>query len=292
MRNTTLVWIAVFGFMGCAGGDDGAIETSGGLLIEEQGDEVTGSWVYEGSEVDFRAEMLSESILDLEINFDGMTISYLANFEDATAEFDGFTTDTGEETQMTDSDRAMLLALSRELEELGSDVSLPVEKLRGFANAWAEFPGTMDLQGHPPVEPAYRHREDRWYEPWNGVQICDHLNSFMTATHDDWNYGRNADETTMNGYVSWHGEQCSGADGTNFWNNGWTCYEPDHDVNVEYGYGNCFGRCGAGCASSGTFTIQCLDHDECVRVGHDTASFWCNDEFAGTTDDWSFAPNC
>jgi len=293
MKNATLLWVVVFGFVGCAGGtEDGVIETSGGLLIEQQGEVVSGHWTHEGSEVEFHAEMLTESILDLEINFDGMTVTYLANFAEATAEFDGFTTATGEDTQMVDDDRALLLALSHELDQLGADVSLPVEKLRAFANTWSEFPSTMDLQGHPAVEPDYRHREDKWYEPWNGHQICDHLNSYMVATHDDNNYNRGADASTINGYVSWHGAfSCN--DGTNFHTGGqWVCFEPDHDTSIEYAYGNCFGRCGGGCSSSGTFTLQCLDHDECVRTGHSTASWWCDDEFVGTTDDFAFAPNC
>lgn len=290
MKKLTVLF-SILGLVGCAGGSDGAIATSRGLVIEEQGDEVHGTWTHEGSEIEFHTQMLTESILDMEITIDGMTVTYLADFENATAEFDGFGTESGADTQMLDTDRALMLALSQELEELGPDVSMGISKLRAFANVWAEFPSTLDMQGHPPVEPGYRHREDRWYEPWNGVQICDHLNTYVSATHDDWDYGRGHDATTMYGYVSWHSAfSCN--DGTNFYNNGWSCYEPDHDTNVEYGYGNCFGRCGAGCGSSGTFTIQCLDHDECVRTGHTTASLWCDDEFVGTTDDYAFAPNC
>ena len=230
---------------------------------------------------------------DLEIQLDGMTVTYLADFANATAEFDGYATETGGETQMLDADRDLLAALSRELEELGPDASLPIVKLRDFANVWAEFPSTLDMQGHPPVEPGYRHRSDRWYEPWNGVQICDHLNTYMSATHDDNNYGRGHDASTLSSaYVSWHSAgSCN--DGTYFLNNGaWQCFEPDHSTDIEHAYGNCFGRCGSGCSSSGTFTIQCLDHDECVRTGHDVASLWCDDEFLGTTDDYAFAPNC
>jgi hypothetical protein len=38
--------------------------------------------------------------------------------------------------------------------------------------------------------------------------------------------------------------------------------------------------------------MDCLDHDLCVRFGHSLASWWCDDEFAYTTDDYAFAPNC
>jgi hypothetical protein len=80
------------------------------------------------------------------------------------------------------------------------------------------------------------------------------------------------------------------------------CYEPDHDPNIWYAYGECFGRCGGGCCGAsgllctpdgvGTYTMDCLDHDLCVRFGHSLASWWCDDEFAYTTDDYAFAPNC
>jgi len=40
------------------------------------------------------------------------------------------------------------------------------------------------------------------------------------------------------------------------------------------------------------YSQDCLNHDGCVRNGHSAASIWCDDEFAMTTDDFSFAPNC
>jgi hypothetical protein len=124
--------------------------------------------------------------------------------------------------------------------------------------------------------------------------ICEQLYTYVEATHDDWDYDRWDDHTTYFAFVGPYGP-CDQADGTNFWKNGaWQCYEPDHDVNIEYAYGDCFGRCGAGCGNNGggTYTYDCLDHDSCVRFGHSLASFWCNDEFATTLDDALFAPNC
>lgn len=88
---------------------------------------------------------------------------------------------------------------------------------------------------------------------------------------------------------------CSSVAGTYFWkDSSWQCYEPDHDANAEYAYGECFGRCGGVCGSngSGTYTYEYLDHDSWVRFGHFLASFWRNDEFISTIDDAAFAPNC
>jgi hypothetical protein len=124
--------------------------------------------------------------------------------------------------------------------------------------------------------------------------VCDRLYTYVKATHDDWWYDRWDDETTYFAYVSPE-PACSTGDGTYFWKNGaWQCFEPDHDANVEYAYGDCFGRCGAGCGDNGkgSYTYDCLDHDSCVRFGHILASVWCNDEFATTIDDFAFAPSC
>ena len=162
MRKSVVLVAMLGALVGCAGGTDsgGSTVTTGGLVVEEQGDRVSGHWTHEGVEIQFYARMLTANILDLEIQLDGMTVTYLADFANATAEFDGYATETGGETQMLDADRDLLAALSRELEELGPDASLPIVKLRDFANVWAEFPSTLDMQGHPPVEPDYHHRSD------------------------------------------------------------------------------------------------------------------------------------
>ena len=124
--------------------------------------------------------------------------------------------------------------------------------------------------------------------------LCDRMNTWVATTHDDWDYGRWNDRTTYYAFVAPF-PPCSDTSGTWFWkDNRWQCYEPDHDPNVEFAYGECFGRCGAGCGDSGkgTYTYACLDHDSCVRFGHSLASFWCNDEFLATIDDYTFAPRC
>ncbi|CAB9521371.1 expressed unknown protein [Seminavis robusta] len=124
------------------------------------------------------------------------------------------------------------------------------------------------------------------------TSICPYVNSFVQVTHDDWDYDRWDDRTTYYAYISMHASgPCSG--GTYFWTGtAWSCYEPDHDPNVEYAYGDCFGRCGEGCGSGTQFTLDCADHDSCVRFGHDILSLWCSDEFQATVDDALFAPNC
>lgn len=124
---------------------------------------------------------------------------------------------------------------------------------------------------------------------------CDKMNSYVAVTHDSWGHSRWDDKGTFFAYVSKDPPCSTGDAATWFLKDGsWQCYEPDHDKNVEYAYGGCFGRCGAGCGDNGegSYTYDCLDHDSCVRFGHSLTSFWCNDEFLAAADDYLFAPNC
>jgi hypothetical protein len=124
------------------------------------------------------------------------------------------------------------------------------------------------------------------------VSLCGYMNKWYEVTHDCFWYNNWNDKTTYYALMSMHGS-CPRADGTWFLKSGqWTCYEPDHDKNVEYAYGACFGRCGSECGSSTQFTKDCARHDSCVRFGHAMGSFWCDDEFTYAIDDTMFAPNC
>jgi hypothetical protein len=91
------------------------------------------------------------------------------------------------------------------------------------------------------------------------TSLCPYVNSYVYVTHDDFWYNRDDPRTSFYAYLSMNpAGPCS--DGTYFWkNNQWQCYEPDHDSTVDYAYGDCFGRCGAGCGSSTQFTRDCAD---------------------------------
>jgi hypothetical protein len=184
---------------------------------------------------------------------------------------------------MLDEDRAGLIELRDALDAYGiGDAASPLATLERFANMWADFPSTKDLRFE-----TFAPRENSY------TSVCGVVNTWTSATHDCWSYNDWNDGSTLDyAYISMHGA-CPNADGTYFWkDNQWQCYEPDHDSNIEYAYGNCFGRCGPGCGGSTQFTWDCIDHDSCVRTGHDSASFWCDDEFTSASDDFLFAPNC
>jgi hypothetical protein len=267
----------------CAEADDAsAPDIERGLVIEDDGAAVSGTFADDEHALRFQAVVSGSGSgfeFEVHIEFNGMTISARQD-ADGNLVYDGHTIGSTEPTQMTDEDRLALATLAKALDELGPDVSAPLHRVRGFASMWSEFPSSMDLHGE--ISAGFR----------SYTSICGKMNTYVQATHDDWDHDRWEDKSTHYAWVSMEGGgPCS--DGTWFWkNNAWQCYEPDHDNNVEYAWGNCFGRCGGGCGSDSQMTYDCLDHDSCVRFGHSIASFWCDDEFSSTVDDWASAPNC
>ncbi len=290
MTKRALMVFAAMSALGCAGSETGT--ATGALTLEEESG-VDDSEAELGR-VDFTSRFVDTNVLEIVLDMNGMVITSLVDFDTGVIEHDGFA-ENGEDTQILDADRALLGALAHALDGEGTDASEPVSRLRAFASTWSEYPTTVALQGISLMD------EDRDYN-----SICWAVNTYQPASHDcttgcPWynpfcSNGSNSwwtDNTTMDyAYVSMHGAgPCS--DGTYFLNGGsWQCYEPSHVNSVEYGYGNCMGRCGGGCGSDTQFTTDCLHHDECVRVGHDTAAASCDDQFVSTTDDWAAAPGC
>lgn len=281
--------------IGC-GGDTTTPDELPDLVIDETDTLTEGSLYVAGTRVAFRSENVEPRVYDITVRFNALTISALVDSARGVSEFDGYATDSGAETVMTEADRAVLLAFTRGLDELGLEVAAPTDMLRRFTSVWAEFPDTLELRRQTIAETTR--------EYWS---LCAYVNNYFSAHHDcstcDW--GQDACTlgtvtvgstwTYYTGVGSWLGMDaaCPYADGTNFWSgSSWSCYEPNHATTPEYAYGNCFGRCGASCGSSKQFTEDCNNHDQCVRTGHDTASMYCNDQFISTTDDWSEAPNC
>lgn len=283
MTTRSCLSIVVLMAAGCAG--EGSQQPTGTqdfqLQTSEKDGVFTGSAVIDGAQVTFEARQLAPQEIDLAYTLDGMTFTYTIDRASGVIETDGFATATGASTQFGDPDRAKMLGLAHALDTMGKKVSTLAELTRSVASGAAEWPDSVD-----PRRETYA-VQDRDY-----TSICWAMYTYQSATHDCWDYDDWDDASTIN--YAWVGMNGAGpcSDGTYFWTGYWNCYEPDHDSNVEYGYGNCFGRCGAGCGSSSQFTWDCLDHDSCVRTGHDTASLWCDDEFSSTLDDWAAAPNC
>lgn len=250
-----------------------------GLVLDEPAaGTVVGSFANDEHALRFRSQVGAAGFT-VEIEVNGMTLH--AQVDGENVQYDGYASDNGEPTQMTDEDRAALETLANTLDELG-EVEPAVARLRSFADQWAEFPSTLEPSGEVYLG----------FRAYNS--LCWAKNTYQTATHDCWSYNDNADGSTYFVNIGMH-PPAACAEGTYYWvNNAWACLnsEPNHSTTIEYAYGGCFGRCGGGCGSESQLTVDCLNHDSCVRFGHDIASLWCDDEFMSTVDDWASAPNC
>jgi hypothetical protein len=280
MSSGARVALLAFLVAGCAAeGDEGTVAS---LSLDERPGFVAGTLAYDSGEISFEAAELATETFEMVYELNGLTFSYLVDRAAGVIQMDGYATANGEDTQFTAEDRDAMLSLATALDALGADVTTLVDLARRIASGMAETPDSRELRAEVYAE------RDRDY-----VSICWAKNSYQMASHDDNNYDWGADATTLDyAYVSMHAAgPCS--DGTYFYSGGsWVCFEPDHSTTIEYAYGNCLGRCGANCGTATQFTWDCLDHDECVRTGHSTASLWCDDEFTSTMDDWASAPNC
>lgn len=282
--------------------DPAAGATDTRLVISETATGIEGSL----GDTTFTSMQVDEQTLDITVKINAMVLTATADLKAGVLELDGYSAATGEDTQMTDEDRASLVELEGALAPLGEDVPYALDKLRGFVATIAEHPTTLDLQTLRLLE------ENR---SW--TSLCYAKNTYYPATHDCNVGNMNIDATTLDdAYLSSQGSQGS-ADGTAWYfpaGGGYQCcsgsmscsrytcnipaagwyvnIEVDHDTRVEYAYGNCFGVCGAGCPGTYQFTVDCVNHDACVRNGHVTASAYCDDQFTAASDDWVSAPNC
>jgi hypothetical protein len=292
-------------FIGCTTTEpttnEPATNESSELVITDTANGIAGSF----GETTFTSEMVSEHILEITLQVNGMMITALVDYSSGVMEFDGYARDTGENTQMTDEDRTALVELEHALASLGEGLPFTLDKLRGFVATWSEHPTTVDLQTIRITE------ENR---SW--TSLCYAKNTYYPAKHDCNAGGFDTDQTTLDGaYLDSTGD-LGGPDGTAFYfpyagsfqccsgsvscsryscsvgGAGWYLAEVDHDTRIEYAWGNCFGACGGGCSSTYQFTVDCVNHDGCVRNGHVLASGYCDDQFTAASDDWASAPNC
>lgn len=293
--------------VGCTDFDPGKAPTDDStsneaLAIHETPTGIAGTF----GETTFTSDMANDQVLDMTIKVNGMMITATVDFATGVIETDGYTADTGANTQMTDEDRTSLLALEGALAKLDGELPTTLDKFRSFVATWAEYPSTVDLQSVRLVA-----------ETRSWTSLCYAKNSYYPASHDCdtggwWIDATTLDDVYMNSTgnlggpdgVAWYFpaagsyQACSGSLYCSRYSvsvpgAGWyTGVEIDHDTRIEYSYGNCFGACGAGCPGTYQFTVDCVNHDQCVRNGHITSSGYCDDQFTAASDDWANAPDC
>lgn len=285
---------------GCAEEGASIVETQGNdvLQADVQPLETRGTFDHEGQQLSF-STVVREGVVEVSVELRGLVLFMTLDTENGIVDTDGYAAENGEDTQLLADDVAMLRRFEKRLATTYSEhAETPsLDYLSRAITLWSGVTPSF------PLKHTYHGRFDR------SASLCGDVNKpgqgvntkkYIAATHDcmacHWLFGCNNwdDRSTVDKvFMSMHPDGSCGDDtyfGTNTGN--YSCYEPNHDANVEYAYGGCFGRCGAGCGNTTQFTRACLDHDLCVRFGHSIADVFCADEFSGTGVDVAFAPNC
>lgn len=255
-----------------------APQATGTLSVQKTTTGVTGTFALGNDGVTFTTEVAAGK-LDITVELHGMTLTGLIDRANSVVAYDGYASANGGDTQLDDADRALLSAFDRALTHaVQADATPTLQDLERSVSLWSETPSSVKLQ-RPVIAQANR--------SW--TSICGQFETWQWATHDCWDYDNWAANSTSATYIGYHWDWSN----TFYWvNSSWTTAEQDHKAYL-YEAGDCFAHCGAGCPSGDqTLTVDCNNHDQCVRNGHDIASFWCDDEFTSASDDYTFAPSC
>lgn len=248
-----------------------------GLDVDATEARIQGSYHQGDSTLQFHSIEVEPQVFDVVVDVNGMTLAAIVDRSSQVAEVDGFAAD-GADTQMRDTDRLVLGSFVQAVgEQLDVETHAAAAVLYRVASNWSQTPDSLPLQ-----------RQVAGSENRDYVSLCSYYKSYVNATHDGNVCNAFDAKCTSAGYVGlrWDGR-------THYLINGvWTTTVPDHKPNL-FEAGDCFGNCGASCPSGNqTLSLDCHDHDQCVRNGHFIASFYCNDEFASASDDEFFAPTC
>lgn len=256
----------------CSGG--GAADPSGTLDVKSTQSGLQGSYSLGESSLRFSSREVEPGVVDVVVSLHGLDLTAVVNSKQNAAEVDGFATG-GADTQIVAQDREVLKSFVKALEAEAGDGSLAATTLSRVSSNWSQTPDTVPLA-----------RSVVGSENRDWVSICGYYGFYVDATHDDNNYPAFSANSTSHADVGFRSAS------TFYWYGFWSTSVPDHQP-LLYEYGNCYGNCGGGCPGGAqTLTLDCHDHDQCVRNGHAIASLWCDDEFTSASDDEFFAPTC
>lgn len=279
----------------------------GTLELTKSPTETSGTYVLDSSTQDtaaFRSLDKGSQVVQVAVQLHGLTLVAVIDHAAQTAQFKGFATATKLESPITDQDSALLAALSKKLQGAfdPATATLTEQTLVKAVGVWEEWPtatsptlsigaGTSSplwvyslcSQARCPV------RQANGTLAWRYTGNCAQWYWTLYAEHDcnqcTWGQPNCQQIVQLGDHGSCNGDEL-------YWNgSAWLCGEPNHWVR-PYVTGNCFGRCGAGCGFLHKYTLDCMDHDSCVRNGHSVISWWCDDQFVAAIDDELFAPIC
>lgn len=274
MKRSMMV-VGMCSLLAACGSEGGNGQVSGTLKVDQTAAGVSGSYRLGETSLTFNSRQVDADVFDVVVNVHGMTLAAVVDRNQQLAEVDGFAK-SGSDTQIVDADRALLGDFTRALAgKVDTEQSAAAATLYRVSSNWSQTPDTVPLQ-----------RQVAGSENHGWTSICAYYNYYVDATHDDNNYSAFSPYTTSHAHVGYRSSS------TYYYIGYWTTATQNHQP-LLYEYGNCYGNCGGGCPGGNqTLTLDCHDHDQCVRNGHALASLWCDDEFVSASDDEFFAPRC
>ena len=225
--------------------------STGPVELRADAGRVSGAYQQGDAKVRFSSTEVTSGVFDVVVDVNGMTLSALVDRNHQVAEVDGFAA-AGSDTQIVDADRELLARLGAALDQQLDGEQPAASILLRVVSSWSQTPDTVPLQ-----------RQIAGSENRGWTSLCSSKGSYVKATHDDNNYRNNDARSTSNGHVGLR------SSATEYYVGGrWTTTSQNHVAGL-YERGLCFGNCGPGCPGSvQTLTLDCHDHDQCVRNGH------------------------
>ena len=265
--------------LACAGTTEestqSAAKTEGDLQLQVTDAKAAGVYTLGADKITFESKSVGDQIFEIDIKARGLVLDATIDFKNHTSSLDGFAAENGGDTQITEEDHALLDKFVKSLESMEKDPPAVAMLLRRVASVWSQTGSAMELERRIMGD------EGRGY-----TSLCGSIGNVYRSSHDCWSGSWWSAKTSVYSYVGYW------TDPTYYLRNGaWSTSSFDHASNPTE-YGNCFGRCGGGCGSDQDYSVDCHNHDNCVRNGHVVTSSWCSDEFASASDDEMYAPNC
>ena len=254
-------------------------ETAEKLEMVRTEKKISGTYVSElGEKVMFEAVAQDKDVYEVDLKLRGLTLDATIAYSDHTTTMDGFSSDNGRDTQILGDDQKLILQFSKAINATLASTKEHQDRIADMLGAstsvWGETPPSVKLN-----------RRVMGDEGRGWTSICGSIGGTYGASHDCWNGGWWSGQNSQNAYVGYN------TGSTYYWRGYWSTSSYDH-AGWPYEYGNCFGQCGAGCGNAQRYTVDCHNHDGCVRNGHWVGSPYCDDEFSSASDDYYYATNC
>lgn len=291
---------------GCLSEDVGDVVVTGAALDvqERSASEMVGSFAYAGSLVEFRGALEGGASATVHLDVNGLAFDIAR--DDATQ----MITHDGHNGMITVADREALTAMAAALrDEISLTQEMPrhEELLVRAVSYLAEAPAGYTLArrelrapvakvateriipaGTPITEEADETRAIIGYADGQGGVVTDlaELGDLAGVEANQACQQSNEDGILyLTGYSS--------VSKNTVWSR-WQCHDTTSHCMLCYstsagpGTSSCKGECGPGCWGVGSYTYDCMDHDQCCREGYSCTDPWnssCGDEYREADDD-------